>query len=80
MRNRWFPARIADYVPAAQLKQLKQQDIDLTRDVSFGVRNKLEEVEDEEQDYSKAPERYVRPIEIDVLGVCLLTRAECTVC
>lgn len=74
MRNRWFPARIADYVPATQLKQLKLQDMDLARDFSYGVRARLEEVEDEEQDYAKQPQRFVRAIEIDVLSVCLSKR------
>jgi hypothetical protein len=70
MRNRWFPARVANYVPAIQLKQLKAQDLDLSRDFTYGVRANLEEAE-EEQDDLIAPRRYVRPIEIDVLSVCL---------
>jgi hypothetical protein len=70
MRNRWFPARVANYVPATQLKQLKAQDLDLSRDFTYGVRANLEEAE-EEQDDLIAPRRYVRPIEIDVLSVCL---------
>jgi len=70
MRNRWFPARVADYVPAIQLKQLKAQDLDLSRDFSYGVRANLEEAEEDEEDLM-APRRYVRPIEIDVLSVCL---------
>jgi hypothetical protein len=70
MRNRWFPARVANYVPATQLKQLKAQDLDLSRDFTYGVRANLEEAE-EEQDNLIAPRRYVRPIEIDVLSVCL---------
>jgi hypothetical protein len=71
MRNRWFPARVADYVPATQMKQLRAQDLDLSRDFSYGVRANLEEVE-EEEDHLVAPRRYVRPIEIDVLSVRLL--------
>jgi hypothetical protein len=69
MRNRWFPARVADYVPAVQLKQLKLQDLDMSRDVSFGVRANLEEAEEDED--VVAYTRHVRPIEIDVLSVCL---------
>lgn len=70
MRNRWFPARIADYVPATQLKQLKLQDVDLARDFSYGVRVRLEEAEEEELDVLGQPQRYVRPIAINVLSVC----------
>ncbi|KAF2828576.1 hypothetical protein CC86DRAFT_346913 [Ophiobolus disseminans] len=67
MRNRWFPARVADYVPVIQLKQLKAQELDLSRDFSYGVRAKLEEAEEDEEDLVAA-RRYVRPIEIDVLS------------
>jgi hypothetical protein len=69
MRNKWFPSRVADYVPAVQLKQLKLQDVDMSRDASFGVRANLEEVEENED--VVAYTRHVRPIEIDVLSVCL---------
>ena len=47
MRNRWFPARVADYVPFQQLKVLKSQEVDMQRDVSFGVRVNLEEAEED---------------------------------
>lgn len=67
MRNKWFPARVADYVPALQLKQLKAQDVDMTRDATFGVKVALEEVEDMEALQPKP--RYVRPIEIELLSV-----------
>jgi hypothetical protein len=70
MRNRWFPARVADYVPATQLKQLKARELDLSRDFTYGVRANLEEVEEDEDDFSAQQKRYVRPIEIDVLSVC----------
>jgi hypothetical protein len=70
MRNRWFPARVADYVPVLQLKKLKAQDLDFSRDFTYGVRANLEEVEEEDADLI-APRRFVRPIEIDVLSVCL---------
>jgi hypothetical protein len=73
MRNRWFPARVANYVPATQMKQLKAQDVDMGRDFTFGVRLNLEEVEEEEEDFLQ-PKRYVRPIEIDVLSVCVPLR------
>jgi hypothetical protein len=69
MRNKWFPSRVADYVPAVQLKQLKLQDIDMSRDALFGVRAPLEEMEENED--VVAYTRHVRPIEIDVLSVCL---------
>ncbi|EDU51232.1 ribosomal protein l9 rnase h1 [Pyrenophora tritici-repentis] len=68
MRNRWFPARVADYVPATQLKQLKAQDADMARDFAFGVRANLEEVEEEEEDHMGQRKQYVRPIEIAVLS------------
>jgi hypothetical protein len=69
MRNRWFPARVANYVPATQMKQLKAQEVDMARDFTFGVRLNLEEAEEEEDEYMRQPKRYVRPIEIDVLSV-----------
>lgn len=71
MRNRWFPARVADYVPFKQLKQLKAQDVEMSRDPTFGVRVALEEVEEEEEDFLSPRKPYVRPIEIDVLSVRL---------
>lgn len=73
MRNRWFPARIADYVPVVQLKQLKARDVDMARDFSYGVRLNLEEVEEEE--IISQPRQFVRPIEIEVLSVCFLLTA-----
>ena len=69
MRNRWFPARVADYVPFKQLKLLKAQEVDMQRDTAFGVRVALEEVEDEEEDLLAPRKPYVRPIEIEVLSV-----------
>lgn len=72
MRNRWFPARIADYVPFGQLKQMKAQEVDMARDFTFGVKVNLEEVEEDDQTLLEQPKRYVRPIEIDVLSVCRL--------
>ena len=69
MRNRWFPARVADYVPFTQLKQLQAQDVDMARDFTYGVRVNLEEAEEEEEDLLRQPKHYVRPIEIDVLSV-----------
>lgn len=68
MRNRWFPARVADYVPFKQLKLLKAQEVDMQRDTSYGVRSALEGV-DEEEDLSAPRRPYVRPIEIEVLSV-----------
>lgn len=74
MRNRWFPARVADYVPATQLKQLKAQELDLSRDFTYGVRLNLEEAEEEDVDI--APRRQVRPIEISVLSVRLISASD----
>ncbi|KAF1947839.1 hypothetical protein EJ02DRAFT_449316 [Clathrospora elynae] len=68
MRNRWFPARVANYVPATQMKQLKAQEVDMGRDFTFGVRLNLEEAEEEEDDFMSQSKHYVRPIEIDVLS------------
>ncbi|KAJ4338553.1 hypothetical protein N0V87_003882 [Didymella glomerata] len=67
MRNRWFPARVADYVPFKQLKLLKAQEVDMQRDTTFGVRVALEEV-DEEEELLTPRKPYVRPIEIEVLS------------
>lgn len=74
MRNRWFPARVADYVPFQQLKLLKAQEVDMQRDVTFGVRVNLEEADDDEVDLTPR-KPYVRPIEIEVLSVRLDTKA-----
>ncbi|KAF2997574.1 hypothetical protein E8E13_002000 [Curvularia kusanoi] len=68
MRNRWFPARVADYVPFKQLKLLKSQEVDMQRDVTFGVRVNLEEVEEDSEDFLAARKPYVRPIEIETLS------------
>jgi hypothetical protein len=35
MRNEWYPARIADYVPFNELRKLKKQDISFERDYNF---------------------------------------------
>lgn len=69
MRNRWFPARVADYVPFQQLKVLKSQEVDMQRDVSFGVRVNLEEAEEDSEDFLAPRKPYVRPIEIELLSV-----------
>jgi len=68
MRNRWFPARIADYVTPHQLKQLQAEGVEMARDVNFGVRAPLEE--EEADSLAQQPKQhYVRPIEIDMLSV-----------
>ncbi|KAF2645044.1 hypothetical protein P280DRAFT_487512 [Massarina eburnea CBS 473.64] len=70
MRNRWFPARIADYVPAVQLKQLKVQGVEIGRDASFGA-DLLEEEEEGFADgllQQQQQQQYVRPIEIELLS------------
>jgi len=72
MRNKWFPARVADYVPVLRLKQLKAQDVDMTRDATFGVKIALEEFEDDVEFAQKPRQHYVRPIEIELLSVCFL--------
>lgn len=69
MRNKWFPARAADYVPALQLKQLKAQDVDMTRDATFGVKVTLEEPEEDTDALQQQRQHYVRPIEIELLSV-----------
>lgn len=69
MRNKWFPARVADYVPALQLKQLKAQDVDMNRDATFGVKVTLEEAEEDESTLQQPKQHYVRPIEIELLSV-----------
>jgi hypothetical protein len=71
MRNRWFPMRLADYVPITQLKQLKAQSAAMGRDFGFGVAQPLlEDVEmEEEGGVIKQPKHYVRPIELDFLSV-----------
>lgn len=74
MRNKWFPQRMADYVPAAQVKQLKAQGVVIERDPLFGVQEPLKEVEENDED-AKAmfrPSDYVRPVEIEMLSVRLV--------
>ncbi|KAF2687549.1 hypothetical protein K458DRAFT_441293 [Lentithecium fluviatile CBS 122367] len=69
MRNRWFPSRIADYVPAMQLKKLKAQGVEMQRDPLFGVKAPLEEAVEEDEDYFAGPKQhYVRPIEVELLS------------
>ena len=70
MRNKWFPGRVADYVPIPQAKRLKAQNVAIARDFAFGVDLELEEEEEEAADSTKQPKYYVRPIEIDILSVC----------
>lgn len=69
MRNRWFPLRIADYVPATQLKHLKAEGVTMARDPDFGVRVALEEVEEDASDFLSQSRNYVRPIELEFLSV-----------
>ncbi|KAF2730815.1 hypothetical protein EJ04DRAFT_444328 [Polyplosphaeria fusca] len=70
MRNRWFPKRVADYVPFMQLKQLKAEGAAMERDFDFGVEVPLEEVVEEEDAYAEQHVRpqYVRPVEIELLS------------
>ncbi|KAL5120618.1 hypothetical protein ACEQ8H_001366 [Pleosporales sp. CAS-2024a] len=67
MRNRWFPARVADYVPAVQLQQLRAQDVAVARDLAFGLRLPLEEPDAPDAE-APPPARHVRPVEVDVLS------------
>ncbi|KAF1978609.1 hypothetical protein BU23DRAFT_550025 [Bimuria novae-zelandiae CBS 107.79] len=68
MRNKWFPARVAEYVPTLQLKQLKAQDVDTNRDATFGVKAPLEEVDEDDSEQQQSKQHYVRPIEIELLS------------
>ncbi|CAI6339970.1 unnamed protein product [Periconia digitata] len=68
MRNRWFPARIADYVTLTQLKQLKAQGVLIERDLTFGVPEPLEEIADQDDSFLQQKKHYVRPIELELLS------------
>jgi hypothetical protein len=77
MRNRWFPMRVADYVPAIQLKRLKTEGVEMTRDFDFGVQLPLQEVvEDDEGALQQARRPYVRPVEIELLSVWMWSGLE----
>lgn len=71
MRNRWFPARIADYVPMTQLKKLKAEGVEIARDFTYGVPQNLEEFEEEAEQALQQRKHYVRPIELEMLSVRL---------
>ncbi|KAF2200702.1 hypothetical protein GQ43DRAFT_395835 [Delitschia confertaspora ATCC 74209] len=66
MRNKWLPMRLANYVPQAEVKQLKAQGTIIQRDFEFGVKRPLVEVETQEEDVE--PTHYVRPVEIEFLS------------
>lgn len=66
MRNRWFPKRIADYVPPTQLRELKQQHVTMERDFDFGVEHPSQEEKGDE--VKVQPTYYVRPVEINLLS------------
>jgi hypothetical protein len=70
MRNKWFPMRIADYVPVAEVKQLKAQGVTIGRDTEFGVQVAVQEEPDADSELSYKQKHYVRPVEIDFLSVC----------
>ena len=82
MRNRWFPKRIADYVPAIQLKQLNAEGVVMGRDFEFGMLRPRSQGEEEgPAEVNKLellsrlirhPKNYVRPIEIDFLSVWVI--------
>lgn len=69
MRNRWFPQRLADYVPVAQLKQLKKEGVTIGRDTEFGVVRPLQEDFDVDNELEQQRKHYVRPVEVDFLSV-----------
>ena len=37
MRNEWFPRRIAEYVPQAEVRTLRLNNTTMERDVEFGI-------------------------------------------
>jgi len=69
MRNRWLPMRIADYVPEAEVKKLKADNVPIQRDFEFGVVKPLLETEAPKEEVQEA--HYVRPVEIELLSVCI---------
>jgi len=70
MRNRWFPQRLADYVPVTQLKQLKAEGVSIGRDTEFGVVRPLQEDLDVDSELETQRKHYVRPVEVNFLSVC----------
>jgi len=60
--------RLADYVPAVQLKQLKAEGVPIGRDTEFGVVRPLHE-EGNEADAEAERKHYVRPVEVNYLTV-----------
>lgn len=73
MRNRWFPWRVADYVSLMQLKQLKAQEVNMTRDLDFGVKVPLKETDSDDIPPPQQKQYYVRPFEVELLSVRLLS-------
>ena len=59
---------MAEYVSASELKELKQQNIDIERNFTFGVEAPAQEMVDREDEEQSKP--YVRPIELEFLSVC----------
>lgn len=59
--------RLADYVPAVQLKQLKAEGVPIGRDPEFGVVRNLQEEPDAEAEGERR--HYVRPVEVKYLTV-----------
>jgi hypothetical protein len=70
MRNKWFPKRLADYVPISQLKQLKADGASIGRDTEFGIQISLQE-EEVEPELIQQHKNKVRPVELNLLTVCL---------
>ncbi|KAF2747374.1 hypothetical protein M011DRAFT_402907 [Sporormia fimetaria CBS 119925] len=68
MRNKWFPQRLADYVPWQKVKQLKKDNVTIGRDPEFGVQRALQEDEVEDSELVQQRKPYVRPVEIDFIS------------
>ncbi|KAF2280309.1 uncharacterized protein EI97DRAFT_447854 [Westerdykella ornata] len=67
MRNRWFPQRIADYVPVTTLKELKAKGVTIGRDPEFGVEHALQEEPEIDPEFLQQ-KHHVRPVELDFLS------------
>ena len=59
---------MAEYVSASDLKELKQESIDIERNFTFGVEAPAQEIVNREDEEQSKP--YVRPIELEFLSVC----------
>jgi len=50
MRNKWFPERLAEYIPAIETKQLRANGTVVSRDFDFGVDRSRIEIAEEAQE------------------------------